>query len=256
MNGLIKHLTGRARFGGHDMAAIDAQGVADQVFAHSQPAQPMSVPAQRAFPTHAPELLADPYASFLIQYFQTLVAHKLLPKYQFERRIDAIITMFLPGLLKQLRGWRVEMVMPEFPLKKPTGNDCTNADCLLFRHGDDRGTAEAWVLFELKTDDGSCDDDQLGIDLHALKRGMPRLLAEVKEIASSPKASPKFSRLAALIERHPVDRPVELVYLSPRQMPIDDPRATALTFKDLERLNVDEFPRVWDLFRVIVLPHL
>ena len=74
-----------------------------------------------------PDLLANPYASFIVRLFEMLTAHKRLPKYQFERRIDGIISLFLPGILRQVKGWNVELVVPEFPLKKALNNQSTSA---------------------------------------------------------------------------------------------------------------------------------
>jgi hypothetical protein len=254
--GLSKHLTGLRRYGGHEVQQMEAEGIAEQVFAGSYRPQVSSLPSELAVPTYSAEVSADPYASFLIRFFETLVAHKRLPKYQFERRVDAIMAIFLPAILQELRGWKVDLVCPEFPLKKPSNNQSTNADHLLFRHVDSNGTAEAWILFELKTDDASCNDLQLNTYLTALDRGMPQLLADLYSISGASNARTKYAELRSCISRFPADRPIELVYLSPCRSSIKDTRVTALTFEDLEDLSIGEFPRVWDLLRTIMLARM
>ncbi|MEI7835312.1 MAG: hypothetical protein WCK05_02760 [Planctomycetota bacterium] len=254
--GLTKHLEGSKECHGHEMPRRDAIREAEDVFDEWSSPMTNSQPKQVSIPPFPPEVLADPYASFLIQYFTTLVAHKKLPKYQFERRVDAIISMFLPGILKQLRGWQVELVVPEFPLKKPENNQSTNADHLLFRQANGPESQEAWILFELKTDSASVRDDQLGTYLSALDRGMPQLLADVETIAAASNARAKYAELRTRVAHLPEDRPVELVYLSPCHVDIPAGRGLALTFKELDNVSLPEFPAVWDLFRRIVLPNM
>lgn len=255
-HGLKKHLMGNASYGGHGISEMEAEDIAKQVFAGTyrakatRPSAPMA--AQRA-PVQSAEVLADPYASFLIRLLETMVEDKALPKYQFERRVDTIISLFLPSILKKMYGWRTVAVVPEFPLKKANNNQTTNADHLLFRHRDDfHGTADAWVMFELKTDTASCSDEQLSIYLSALDRGMPQLLRDLDVIAEASTARQKYAALRDRMLRYPADRPIELLYLAPCRISATDPRVRSVTFKDLEKLQLDDFPEAWKLFRSIV----
>ena len=233
---------------------MDAEAMAKAVFDGTYRAPAQGPPKTAAAPTYNPALLTDPYAGFMIRLFETLVANTQLPKYQFERRVDAIVTLFLPAILRQLRGWKVERVVPEFPLKKAENNQSTNADHLLFRHADSTGPAESWVLFELKTDSSSCNDGQLDTYLSALDAGMPKLLAELELIAAASNARAKYAELRTRLAGFPVDRPLELVYLAPCRINVRHDRVLALTFQELAPLSLPEFPQVWDLFRSIVLP--
>jgi len=66
--------------------------------------------------------ISGPSARFLAELFGTMVANRAIPKYQFERRVDAILAIFLPELLSNSYGWEVEIVVPEFPIKKRENN--------------------------------------------------------------------------------------------------------------------------------------
>jgi len=253
---LKKHLAGTEKYGGHGLPEMRAEAMAQDVFAGSY--RPMAlIPQPPTSPPLRPtKALADPYAGFLADLFNALVINKQLPKYQFERRVDAIIAMFLPGIFKQWRGWNVEFVVPEFPLKKLGNNQSTNADSLWFRHAEGTTITEAWIFFELKTDSASCNDEQLSIYRSAMDRGMPKVLDDLKSIASASSSRAKYQALQRRLEHLPADRPIELVYLSPSRIDCEDHRVMPLSFRELEKMSVADYPLVWELFRSIVLPHL
>src|SRR3954464_12722485 len=111
---------------------MDAETMAAQAFADSsRPNVDRGAPSPAR--AHLPDLSSDPYGSFLVEYFQLLADYRVLPKYQLERRLDAVIALLLPEVLRELKGWDVESVTPEFPLKKPDNNQSTNVDHLYFR---------------------------------------------------------------------------------------------------------------------------
>jgi hypothetical protein len=51
-----------------------------------------------------------------------LVANKRLPKYQFERRVDIFVNVFLADVLTALFGGTYQLVVPEFPLSVTATN--------------------------------------------------------------------------------------------------------------------------------------
>ena len=214
-HGMRTHLIGKRARGGHEMPEMDADTLTAQVFSGGHQVTLPVLPKALSFPTHSPDLLSNPYASFIIRLFEMLTAQKRVPKYQFKRRIDGIISLFLPSIFRAVKGWNVDLVVPEFPLKKAPNNLSANADHLLFRHADGSGTTEAWLLFELKTDDGSFNEEQLNLYLSALNRGMPQLLAELELISTASGAFAKYAEMRSRCDCFPADRPVELVYLSP-----------------------------------------
>jgi len=252
---LMTHLKGRPPKG-HGVPEMDAEAIAKDVFNGTYRAPAASPPKVVAQPTYSAALRQDPYAGFLIHLFETLASNKRLPKYQFERRVDAMVSLFLPDILTELKGWRTELIVPEFPLKKAANNQSTNADHLLFRHADGAGPAEAWVLFELKTDSDSCREEQLDAYLSAIESGMPKLISDLDTIATASNDRAKYAELRSRVARFPPDRPLHLVYLAPCRIQVQHPRVFALTFQDLADLSLSKFPEVWDLFRSMMLPSL
>lgn len=111
--------------------------------------------------------------TYLEEVFTRLVEFKQLPKYQFERRVDAFLVGFLPDLLGSLWGGRVVPVAPEFPLKKAGSNQSTNVDHVFYvRHKDPPG--DYWLWLELKTDMGSIDWPQVETYAHFAELGTQR----------------------------------------------------------------------------------
>jgi hypothetical protein len=130
-----------------------------------------------------------------------VVANKNLPKYPFERVVDAFLGVFLPDIVGQL--WsppgNVRLVAQEFPLKEGS-NQSTNVDYLL-RVRD----PEAWVFLELKTDVASVRDRQAEIYANKLVgNSMKALLAELDTIASVTKQrrSTRCSEIASETVSH------------------------------------------------------
>jgi len=200
----------------------------------------------------------DPYGAFVFDLFQQLVAHKALPKYQFERRIDAIVALFLPEIIRDCLGWNVRVVVPEFPIKKASNNQSTNVDCLLFREGGRNGERRAWVFFELKTDHGSTRAEQWDIYCAAAKRGMPRLCDDLRTIANASNQPEKYREMLALLQGYETGHPVEIVYLSPgSRRPLGMPSDVhSISFAQLGEAKPENYAEVWHLFRQIVLPRL
>jgi hypothetical protein len=256
--GLRKHLTGGAASGGHDVTFELADREATAVWE--------GAPVQSALPTvpaaevvAAMTALSDTGAAHYLRVLLAgLVADKQLPKYQFERRVDALLTPFLPAIVSRaLGGGTASVVVPEFPIKKPGSNQSTNADHLLLVRDRPDGAPDCWVLFELKTDAGSYDPLQAEIYRLAQRDGWSRLRADVATIrdASSKKAG--YTSLLQRLDGQAGDDPPEVVavvYLTPTSVP---PYGFhSVHFNELLGMDIGVHREVWNLLRTLVLPAL
>lgn len=135
------------------------------------------------------------------------------PKYQLERRLDIFIALFLPEFLSATFGGApVEIVAPEFPLKKDGSKASVNADYLLYRGGD----KPAWIILELKTCEGSLGASQCEKYLAAARKGMSGLLEEIREIKGGSGEASKYEYLIGKFSAPDrLEHPIEVVYLSP-----------------------------------------
>lgn len=248
--GLRKHLSGTRPYGGHELTPSEAQFTVAGLSAAGSLEQP------------------DP-DSYLEEALKNLVASKKLPKYQFERCVDAFLGVFLPEIVGATLGSRsVKLVAQEFPIKKAGSNQSTNVDYVLNIGG--RGP-RPWVFLELKTDPASMKDSQALI--YAKRLGdatMTELLADVVQIQG---VSSKVSKYQALLDLFPpmeaIRGSVQVVYLTPGETSAAEllpPTAsddlvsrfaanlTCISFGDLERMNLTKFPDAWSLFRTKVVP--
>ena len=205
----------------------------------------------------------DDAAAYLRLLFAQLVRNKALPKYQFERRIDALLSPFVSDLVAHFLGGIATQVVPEFPLKKKEkeSNQSTNADQLLVVR--DRPTGpDAWVLFELKTDAGSFDLPQAYIYLEAQRDGWWRLRSDIDAIYAATKAKSQYKELMDRIDRGAGDRcpeQVEVLYLTPslglttlkQTFPF-----TFITFDQLLEIDMPVYDSVWKALKGAVFPVL
>jgi hypothetical protein len=269
--GLRKHMTGQKKYGGHELSPIEAEREAAQAAGNSgsnvRPKTVAPVSSQVIYrdfqsretlkpkPASAYPPSDNPFELFLQETFESLVQNKKTPKYQFERRIDAILNSFLPEILLELYGWHTEVIAPEFPLKKEDNNQSTNVDYLLFRHSNNRAQ-KAWVFFELKTDDGSIRSGQVDVYINAMQLGMPRLYRDLEQIAKASKEKKKYIELLSRFDSRQLDIPIELVYLSPSQLHTNTPGIHLISFSELQHIELQRHGQVWKMFKTIVLPAL
>lgn len=193
---------------------------------------------------------------FLFDLFTELARNKGLPKYQFERRVDIFLTMFLREILFKHFGWQVELVAPEFPPKRDN-NQSANVDHLLFRRAE-HPEDERWLFFELKTDDLSVRGLQIEIYNRAINKGMPVLRQELRSIQGATTFGKKYDLLDQRLAAFPLERPIELVYLAPTRvdLPLPVNAGHSIAFADLARLQLNHYGEEWQLFQSIVLPAL
>lgn len=245
---LLKHMTGTLRYRGHAMS--DAEAEAALV---SQARAPVSVlaPAVVSSIAYGPMPNAE---QFLRALFDRLATDKVLPKYSFERRVDAMLAIFLPEILSKILEGPTTYVVPEFPLKKRSNNRSTNVDALL-HHVSDVGRP-SWVFAELKTDSDSVNAKQLARYRHAIARGMPALLEELESLRAASSKKPKYDALQARLAAVPASAswPIRMVYIAPDAVKPRDLGADGrwLSFGELAELDLDHFGDVWRAFRVFL----
>jgi len=191
--------------------------------------------------------------AFLTEVFDVLVSNKQLPKYQFERRVDIFVNVFLADVLSALFGGTYQLVVPEFPLKKDDNHQSTNVDYLLFCTTPDGH--HKWIFLELKTASGSIGQEQLSIYRRSVERGMPALMSDIPLLRERTKARAEYDELSRRLSGFPHDRPIEIIYLAPVAMNEAElgPGGRSVTFDQLRTLEVARHPEVWRMFRDSVI---
>lgn len=142
---------------------------------------------------------------FLSEYFSKLEEYNQIPKLQIERAISPLLSIFIKDLIKnflknndELSG-NIEMILPEFPLKKIEGNQSTNIDWLLINK-------EKGVLFfiELKTAASSFKAEQLDtyklIQKYIQKFGANFLYEDIIQIRDNSSEQRKYNFILEQLE--------------------------------------------------------
>ena len=249
--GLRRHLTGTRPYGGHELTVEEA--------------------AYSAAAAHHP-LASNAADEYLTQALETLVANKRLPKYQFERCVDAFFGVFLPEILQKLLHERgsLTLVSQEFPLKRSDNNRSTNVDYILHSAA---STDRPWIFVELKTDRGSLSHRQAQVySDRLLNTSMRTLLQDVKKIRGIAAKSAKYDALLRPFSDHkPWTGRGRVVYITPgpdastaasllpksatpREIEHFDRVLTCVTFADMEGLDLKNHRSAWILFRDRVVP--
>jgi len=139
--------------------------------------------------------------SLIEQLFANLDRWRHLPAYQLERRADIFFSVYLPEFLKEKRGYEVQSIIPEFPIRvgtvysKDDINKSFKVDYLVKLNNPSR------VLFvELKTDDSSRREKQDWYLTEAQKKGMRSLLHGISQIYAATNAKDKYRHLLRSLE--------------------------------------------------------
>lgn len=251
----MKHVMGGSQYGGHELS--EAEAISAVANAASAPMLPDAEPHELTQIPVDQDLTPERRAGFVYAALRRLVVNKDLPKYQFERIIDGFLGMFLADIVEDhQKARRVDLVAQELPLKKPGNFQSTNMDYILYRHDEDTRDG-AWIFLELKTDPRSLRgiQDQIYADILDTA-SMPALIDDVRAIATRSSHAAKYEVLLTRFEGYPLDREIEVMYLSPdrHELPGYVGRFTSLTFKDLDRIEVDEYAGEWGVFKELVLP--
>ena len=130
----------------------------------------------------------------VVDAFELLNRWRHLPAYQLERRADIFFALFLPEVLGERLGTKINpLLVPEFPIRKgllrkhddKEDNQSIKADYLALELAlEDSAFPKRAFLVELKTDSASRRDDQDENLGHAVDVGLKRLVASGNPMAS------------------------------------------------------------------------
>jgi hypothetical protein len=139
---------------------------------------------------------------YLNQLFSNLDTWRHFPAYQLERRADIFFSVYLLEYLKSERGYDVQSIIPEFPIRvgtiDPKNEDLNRSfkvDYLV------KVRQPNSVLFiELKTDKKSIEKKQDGYLQDAKNKKMPLLLEGLRSIYRATNARDKYRHLLKELE--------------------------------------------------------
>ncbi len=190
---------------------------------------------------------------FLKQLLKLLSTNRSIPKYQHERRIDLFVNFFLPEILDAEYGTPIDLVIPEFPLKKPSSAQTTNVDYFAYSSKN-----KLIYLCEFKTTPASFDEDQLNRYFQAQEDGWAKLYEDIVVVSSAtePRHRDKYEALAKSVESVPTDVTVRVVYIAPEatksKLDAFFPRGdfSFISLESLAGLSIDTaFADEWNLVR-------
>lgn len=198
----------------------------------------------------------DSPTTYLEAVFTLVARDKALPKYQFERRIDAMLAPFMEELLSTWLDGPVVAVAPEFPLKRPHNFQSTNVDHVYLSRKNSE--PRPWIFFELKTDKRSVSEPQLLTYRAAMDSGMTALRTDLGKIALRSRSRLKYELLIERFTHHVgLGDGIQLVVLSPAPIPAVKEHFPAdgqvRLFKDLLSVEVERYPDEWTLFKKHVI---
>lgn len=190
----------------------------------------------------------------LIVLMKHLVKWRQYPKYALERRLDIFLTPFLAPYLSERMEAPVELVAPEFPLKRPGNAQSTNIDYLLYCRSE---RDPRWVFLELKTDARSISKEQLSTYLRLAGRPFLEIVDNVeKGIAPHSKHAEKYERLLKHVRKGRTDRltdRIEIAYLSPKRPAQDDSAPVRwFLFEDFASWKPAVHVELWEHLRPVI----
>jgi hypothetical protein len=132
--------------------------------------------------------------------FDNLDRWRNLPAYQLERRADIFFSIYLPEVLSQKFGVKVEAVIPEFPIRIGTIHDRIDVNKSFkvdyLARAEDGKTI---LLVELKTDQGSRRDKQDWYLERAKQVGMVEILEGLRKIVRATHSKRKYAYLLEML---------------------------------------------------------
>lgn len=194
---------------------------------------------------------------FIEILMDTIMEATMIPKAQVERAVGPILSMFLAEVLTEtlasdphLSG-ALDMVCPEFPLKKAHNRQSTNIDWLMLNK------ARGMLLFvELKTSDTSVNPEQNAIyhkRIHQVKeQGGGFLVQDVEALRDASNEFGKYQyiledRISPFRDHISACRAASLVYLVPEsaRARVEGHADRILTFSELSGTIPGEFSQAW-----------
>ena len=218
----------------------------------------ISVPAvQASSVTEHADQSTEEFQDFFKNFLSSLAANKEIPKYQFERRIDSILEMFLPEYLSKKFGGDAEFVVPEFPIKKTANNQSNNVDFLFYLKRP-FAAIDKWLLCELKTDDDSINHEQIQLYTRAKAKGMKAMLNDLAFIRNASVKKDKYDILINRLKTFAPDKPIEIIYfvLSNKDLSALRAQYPDIEFIGIEELNTYEpvkYGEVWKMFKELII---
>ncbi|MFZ1517690.1 MAG: hypothetical protein WAU11_02890 [Ignavibacteriaceae bacterium] len=190
---------------------------------------------------------------FLSEYFTRLVNYNRIPKLQIERAISPFLSIFIEDLITnflknnhKLSG-KVEMILPEFPLKKDN-NQSTNIDWLLINR--EKGVL---LFVELKTAASSYKPEQLDIYQVIQKNISDKtagfLYEDIIQIRDNSNEPNKYNyvldELKPFTEYLNTIRDVVVIYIVPTKTKKQLSKAEVLTFSEFPKDLPTKYPYEW-----------
>jgi len=188
---------------------------------------------------------------FLEALFELLSVNKKYPKYQHERRVDLFLNFFLPEILEEKFGYKISLIIPEFPLKKLESASSTNVDYFAYSQTD-----KVAFMVELKTSARSFDQEQLERYLKAQEDGWAYLFRDLERIHQKTESKEEYRFL--LDKAAQVDTSVELriVYIGPEAMRasmgqmLQEGRLDFRSLEDISQMELStRFIEEWNVIR-------
>ena len=142
----------------------------------------------------------------LNDFFQRLDEWRHFPAFPLEARSEVFFALFLPTVLEahfKKDGVKIKpQMIPQFPLRqnrldprtKKRTNHSNNVDFLALSEG-----CESAFLIELKTDMGSIDKKQICYLQRAKRRGMRKVLEDLKSVVQASKEKRKYYHLLSAL---------------------------------------------------------
>jgi hypothetical protein len=135
------------------------------------------------------------------QLFANLDSRRHLPSYQLERRADVFFSIYLPEYLNQRRGYDVQMVIPDFPIRVGTVRPLTdNNKSFKIDYFVKVSNPSMVILVKLKTDIRSRRSEQDWYLAEAKKRGVRQFLIGLKKIVAATSPKSQFDYLLRSLE--------------------------------------------------------
>ena len=141
---------------------------------------------------------------------ERLVQLRSIPKYQFERAVEPLLSLFIKEALQQRFNETMDFVVAEFPLKKNNNNQSTNADFLFrSRNGD-------WILVEIKTERTSVRPEQIEVYDSRVGVRFRKLWDDLMDIVNATSKKSKYDMLVSELNKHrPHHGVMQALYITP-----------------------------------------
>jgi hypothetical protein len=202
----------------------------------------------------------DTNKEFIERLAHIIVDLANIPKVQVERIVGPVLSIFIAEIINKLLNVpnnsadKIELVAPEWPLKKDENNQSTNIDWLFVQPSKDR-----FFFVELKTDSSSEDPKQLSIYRTIIdrvsKNSAGYLLVDLERIRNASSDGWKYDYVMKMAEPYrktfSSSKEIQLIYIVPKKMKAKLENETVRTFalSDLPEQLDDPMNDSWKIIR-------